>query len=149
MGVVQDWDSSVVIAAIAAFAGLVVGMLGASWYWLEFNARFDTYRLATRTQADIVGRVAALERLRAGRSEDATKTLETLLDGDLLEARVLARAGHKFDENARRALEIELQARKVSGYEPQDPDVRVAVREAFDLVQGGGDPERAESHGRP
>ncbi len=149
MGVVRSWESGVLIAAIAAFAGLVVGVLVASWYWVDFNARFDTYRLATRTQADIVARVAALERLRAGRAEDATRVLETLLDADLLEARVLAGAGNGFDEDTRRALDIELQARKASGYEPQDPNVRAAVREAFDLLQRGGDPVVRRSAGRP
>ena len=73
--------------------------------------------------AACASKVSVLERLRAGRSEDATKLLETLLDGDLIGAGALARDGHNFNANARRAVALEIQARKVSGYEPADPNV--------------------------
>ena len=121
---------------------LVVGGLGASWYWLDSNAQFMTSGLVLRTQADIITKVSVLEQIRAGRPEDATKLLETLLDGDLIAAGALARDGRKFNANARRAVALELRAREVSGYQPGDPSVRVAAQEAFRLlatrIDGGG-----------
>jgi hypothetical protein len=127
------------IAAISALVGLVVGGLGASWYWLDSNAQFMTSGLVLRTQADIITKVSVLEHIRAGRPEDATKLLETLLDGDLIAAGALARDGRKFNANARRAVALELRAREVSGYQPTDPSVRAAAQEAFRLLAAGVD----------
>jgi|SRR6267142_2405118 len=125
------------IAAISALVGLVVGAFAASRYWLDFNAQFMTSGLVLKTQADLVTRVFVLEHLRASRSEDATKLLEALLDGDLISAGALARDGHKFSASARRAVAVELRARQMSGYEPADPNVRAAVQEAFRLLPEG------------
>jgi hypothetical protein len=125
------------IAAISALVGLVVGAFAASRYWLDFNAQFMTSGLVMRTQADLVTRVLVLRQIRAGRSGDATKLLEVLLDGDLISAGALARDGHKFDANVRRAVALELRAREMSGYEPADPNVRAAVQEAFRLLPEG------------
>jgi hypothetical protein len=132
------WAALLAIAAFAAGAG------GASWFWLDFNAQiyvqFAHDNHVLRTQTDIVTKVAALEHIRAGRISDATRLLETLLDGDLMEAGALARGGVKFSANTGRAVERELQARKISGYAPADETVRSAVQEAFRVVP-------AASHG--
>ena len=127
------------IAAISALGGLVGGAFGASWYWQNFYTQFMTSNLVLRTQADIITRVSVLEHIRAGRPENATKLLETLVDGDLIGAGALARDGHKFNANARRAVALELRARKVSGYEPTDPTVRAGVQEAFRLLHASAD----------
>lgn len=127
------------IAAISALAGLVVGVFAASWYWLDFNGQFMTSGLVVRTQADILTKVSVLELMRAGRPEDAIKLQEALLDGDLIGAGALVRDGYKFNANARRAVALERQARKLSGYEPTDPTVRAAVKEAFRLLPAGAD----------
>ncbi|MEO7324754.1 MAG: hypothetical protein ABIW82_07995 [Dokdonella sp.] len=119
---------------LIAFVSLIVGVSGASWFWLNFNAQFTNYGFVVRTEADIVTKVAVLEHIRAGQISDATKLLETLLDGDLIGARSLARDGTKFNANTRRAVALELQARAVSGYAPADENVRNAVQEAFRLL---------------
>ncbi len=150
MCVVQKRRTSIVVAAIAAFAGLVVGALGASWFWVDFNARFNSYYLVKATEAAIVVKVGVLEQFRAGRPEDAIKALEIWLDGDLAGVPALARVGGTtLGENARRAVEIEMRARRVSGYEPQHPIVHAAVQKAFTLVQGSGDPDVARPGDHP
>jgi hypothetical protein len=119
---------------LIALVSLVVGVVGASWFWLNFNAQFTNYGFVVRTEADIVTKVAVLEHIRAGRIADATNLLETLLDGDLIGAGALARDGAKFNANTRRAAALEYQARAKSGYAPTDEGVRSAVQEAFRLL---------------
>ena len=127
------------IVGISALVGLVVGAAAASWFWVGFNAQFMNSGLALRTQADVIEKVIVLEHIRAHRPADASKLLETLLDGDLITAEALARDGHKFNVNFSRAVALELHARKQSGYEADDPTVRAAVREAFRLLTSGVD----------
>ena len=117
--------------AVVAFASLVVGVVGASWFWLNFNAEFTNHGFVVRTQADIITKVAVLERIRAGKIAEATNFLETLLDGDLISAGALARDGTKFSENTRHAVDIEIKARAVSGYAPNDEGMRNSVQEAL------------------
>jgi len=121
-------------AALIALVSLVVGVAGASWFWLNFNAQFTNHGLAARTEADIVTKVAVLEHIRGGRIKDATNILETLIDGDLMTAGAIAQDGTKFNANTRRAIGLEYQARVASGYEPTDQNVRNAVQEAFSLL---------------
>ena len=90
------------IAVVSSLAGLVVGACGASWYWLGFNGKFMASSLVLRTQADIIAKVSVLEHMRAGRTEEAAKLQEILLDGDLVIAGALARDGNGFNANARR-----------------------------------------------
>ena len=125
--------------ALIAFASLTLGGAGASWFWLNFNAQFMKAGLVTRTEADIVTKVAVLEHLRAGRITNATNLLETLLDSDLIGAGALVRDGTKFNANTRRAAGREFQARAVSGYIPADENVRRAVQEAFRIVPAASD----------
>ena len=110
----------------------------ASWYWLGFNARFNNYALFVRTQANLVTLEAVLARMRAGKSEEATRMMETLLDGDLITAGVLLRDGYKFNDNARRAAETERRERKASGYEPADTAVSETVNETLRLLATEG-----------
>jgi hypothetical protein len=137
---------------LASVVSLAVGAGGASWFWLSFNAQFNTYALVSRTEADIVTKVAVLEHIRAGRISDATTLLETLLDGDLIGAAALARDGTRFSANTGRAVVLESKARTASGYTPADANVHIAVQEAFRLVpislkgtaaQPGGPPDAA------
>jgi hypothetical protein len=139
-----------IIAALSALAGVAIGAFGASWYWTDFYARFMTYGLVARTEADIVSRVSVLEHMRAGRTEHATNLLEVLLDGDLIGAGALARDRHEFSANTRRAVALERRARQASGYEPADPNVRTAVHEALHLLspssgEGSGQTDAPES----
>jgi len=144
LGTAMSKRATVLIAATSGVLGVILGLAGASWYWLNFNTGFMTSGLVLRTQADLIAKESVLERLRAGRPEDATKLLETFLDGDLIGAGALARDGHKFNANARRAVALEFEARRVSGYEPSDPSVRAAVHEAFLLVPAAVDADRAQ-----
>ena len=119
---------------LIAVISLVIGVVGASWYWLNFNAKFVNHGFVLRTQADIITKVAVLERIRAGKVAEATSLQETLLDGDLISAGALARDGTKFSENTRHAAELEIKARAVSGYAPTDENVHNAVQEALHLL---------------
>ena len=123
-----------VITAISAVSGLLLGIFAASWYWLDFSANFTTSSLLLRTQADLITRISVLEHLRAGHAGNATRLLESLLDGDLIGAGALARDGHQFNANARLAVALELRLRRLSGYEPSDANVRAAVDEALSLL---------------
>lgn len=129
MYAVKKWQTNAIIAVVSTLGGVALGAISASRYW----GWFMTYELSVRTQADIVERVAALERLRSGRSDEAIRILEIVLDGDLVTAGALLNDGHEFDPNVRHALEIEAQARKASSYEP-DPTVRAAVQKALSLL---------------
>jgi hypothetical protein len=122
---------TVIIAACSTIVGLVIGLCAASWYWLTFNSRWMTNADFSRTQTDLIERVALLENLRAGHPQDATKLLEELVDGDLLAAASLARAGYTFSANARQAAARELQARTQAGYAPVNPSVLSALEDAF------------------
>ncbi len=122
---------------LTALLSLAVGVGGTSWYWDRYWQRIfgylDQLALFERTQADILAKVAVLERLRRGKIDKAIRLQEVLLDGDLIDAGALARDGAKFDVNILHALELEAKARAASGYEP-DPRIRDAVQEAFRLV---------------
>jgi hypothetical protein len=130
--------------ALIALVSLVVGIAGASWFWMNFNAQFTNHGLVVRTEADIVTKVAVLEHIRAGRIADATNLLETLLDGDLIGAGALARDGAKFKANTHRAVGLEYQARVASGYKPADQNVRNAVQEAFRLLPAASNSAAAQ-----
>ena len=135
----------VLLTAVAGAIGIVVGAAVGSWFWLSFNAAFMSAGLLTRYEADIVTKVAVLENLRAGRPEDATRLLETLLDADLMGAATFVQEGKKISANTRHAAELERRARVTSGYQPIDASVRTRVDEAFRLlpnaaVQGGAQP---------
>lgn len=131
-------------AVLIALVSLVVGVAGASWFWLNFNAQFTNHGLAARTEADIVTKVAVMEHIRGGRIKDATNLLEILLDGDFITAGALAKNGTKFNANTRRAVELEYQARAASGYEPTAQNVRNAVQEAFRLLPATADSAAAQ-----
>lgn len=129
---------------VIAFVALVLGAAGASWFWVKFNGQTMLFGLVARTEADIVTKEAVLYKLRAGKTADATRTLEVLLDGDLITAGALARDGTKFNANTRHAAELELKARAASGYVPADENVRIAVQEAFDLMSSTSDSANAQ-----
>jgi hypothetical protein len=122
-----------VVIGVVAVAGFLVGVACASWYWLDFNAAFMTSGLVTRTQADIVTKVHVLEHLRSGRTEEAERNLEILLDGDLIGAAALAREGHTFSQKTRDAVTLEFRARQLGAYTP-DPAIQSSVAEAFRLL---------------
>jgi hypothetical protein len=124
----------VLIASFSCLVGIAAGAVGASWYWERFYSEFIKYALAQRTQADIVTRVYVFQHIRAAEVQDATSNLENVLDSDFIAAAALARDGTKFNDNTRRAVEIERRSRIVSGYEPGTPGVKKAVQEAFHLL---------------
>ncbi len=123
---------------LIAVLSLVVGAGGASWYWTNFWSGFVRTGLVSRVEADLATKVAVLERLRAGKIEEAIRIQEILLDGDLIGAGALARDGTKFNANSRHAVELEAKARTASGYQP-NPSTRDAVQEALRLVPMAAD----------
>ncbi|MCK9192768.1 MAG: hypothetical protein M0P19_02720 [Nevskia sp.] len=120
--------------AILAFTFLLIGGGAASWFWLAFDKQFTNHSLVVRTEADIVTKVAVLGHLRAGRVEEATALLETLLDGDLISVGALSGQEAVFGTSTVQAIGIEKQARKLSGYAPKDQAVNSAVQEALGLA---------------
>ena len=120
--------------ALTAIALVSIGAAGSSWFWLHFYGAFMASSYLTRTEADIVSKVAVLEHIRSGQITEATQLLETLLDGDLISAASLSRDGAKFTEKTSQALALAMKARQTSGYVAADEEVRSAVDEAFRLV---------------
>jgi hypothetical protein len=95
------------------------------------------YCLLQSTEANISTRVEILRHIRAAEIKEATTNLENLLDGDLITVAALARNGAKFNDKTRSALEIEHTARMNSGYEPESPEIRNEVQEAFRVLAAG------------
>jgi hypothetical protein len=127
----------IVVAITSVIAGLSIGVSGASWYWLNFNGQLTTSSFATRTQANIITKVAVLEQLRAGQPKDAERNLQQLLDGDLIAVAALGRDGHVFGPSLYNALALEQAARHVGAYAPTDADIEASVAEAFGLASPG------------
>jgi len=119
------WIALIILLSVAAGAG------GASCYFLNFNARFDEHALVTNTEAGIVTKIAILEHIRAGNIIEATKLLETSLDGDLISAGAFTHNGAPLSTRTRSTLAREAQARAISGYRPTDDHVNSAVEEVF------------------
>ncbi len=124
----KRWITLIALVSLGAGAG------AASWFWRKFYGQIMNHALVTRTEADIVTKEAVLHRLRAGKAADALRLQESLLDGDLITAGVLAQDGAKFNANTRRAVQFEAAARAASGHAPANRDVGDAVAEAFRLV---------------
>ena len=120
--------------ALAAIALVCVGVAVSSWFWAHFYGELMAISYRTRTEADLVSKVAVLEHLRSGRITEATQLLETLLDSDLVSAAALARDGAKFTQKANQALVLAMKARQTSGYVAANEEVRRAVDDAFRLV---------------
>ncbi|GAA6143195.1 hypothetical protein NBRC116584_30130 [Hydrogenophaga sp. 5NK40-0174] len=120
--------------SLIAVGSLALGVGGATWFWNHFYSQFIHFSFVTRTEADIITRVAVLEHIRAGQIADATALLESQLDGDLIGAGALARDGTKFKAKTGRAVALEARARAESGYRPIGSDVNNAVQEALRLV---------------
>jgi hypothetical protein len=115
--------------SISVMAGLVLGVIGASLFWLSFNAQFMTANLVHSTESQIITKEAVLEQLRAGRPEKAMSVLQSLLDGDFISAAALARDGHELSAPTLRAVAKEMEARRLSGYAPPDAKVAAFIEE--------------------
>ncbi len=115
----------------------MMGMLGTSWIWLQSNAGFARLGAVAKTETGIETKVALLEQLRSGRYNDATRQLEVLLDADLVGAASFARDGVELSWTTLKALQTEVKARRVSGYEPTNSTVSADVQEAFRLAPQG------------
>ena len=125
---------TILISILTGLFGLVIGVAGASQYWIDFYSRFNIANMMLQTQTDIVTKVAVLEHLRSGQIEIGTKLLESLLDGDLLAAGALARSGRKFNKNMLVAVEKERLAREMSGYESPDATVASSAKDVLRTI---------------
>lgn len=125
--------------ALIALVSLATGAAGASWFWFDFYAQLMAHFMLTSNsqtvETDLVTRIEILEKIRAGRIPEATRYLEVLVDGDLMGAAALTRDGTEFGANLVKAVELEAQARAVSGYAPENADVRRSVEEALRLLR--------------
>lgn len=124
----------ILVASISGIFGIMMGVLVASWAWLQSNSLFARVGAVAKTEAAIATKVELLEHLRSGRYKDATSQLEALLDGDLVGAGAFARDGVEFTPDTRKAIAVERRARAVSGYEPANATVSAAVQETFRLL---------------
>ena len=124
----------VLLASISVIFGIMMGVLGTAWVLMQTTAEFARNGAVANTEAGIVTKEVLLEHLRSGRYKDATRQIETSLDNDLAGAMIFARDGVEFSQNTLKAIEIERKARGISGYEPHNATVTVAVEEMFRLV---------------
>ncbi len=124
------------VASISGILGIMMGMLGTSWVWLQSNAGFARLGAVAKTETGIETKVALLEQIRSGRYTDATRQLEVLLDTDLVGVAEFTRDGMELSLSTLRALQTELNARRVSGYQPDNATVSANVQEAFRLADG-------------
>ena len=118
---------AVVTAIGAATAGLIIGALLTAW----FMSRFLTSALAGGAVATVAVDGRALEYLHDGTPDAATGLLQSRLDGELLTIGWNVKDGYVLTPDAKKALLRVKRLRDVSGYEPADPAVRDAVREAL------------------
>jgi hypothetical protein len=121
-------------ASVSVIFGIMIGVLGTAWVWMQTTTEFAKVGALAKTEADIITKVDLLEHLRSGQYNDATKQLEALLDMDLIGAAEFAREGIEFGSDTLKALETERTARKISGYEPVSSTVGVGVHDVFSLV---------------
>ncbi len=124
----------VLIVSISGIFGIILGVLGMSLVWLQFEDTIPRLGALARTEANIVKNIALLEHLRSGRYADATNQVEAWLDNDLAGAGEYAHDGSEFSLTTLRAMESERKARLLSGYEPDNARVSAKVQAAFRLV---------------
>lgn len=121
----------IMIASISGILGIMMGILGASWVWLQSSATFARTGAVAKTEAGIAAKVELLESLRSGRYNDAARQIERSLDNDLIGAGEFARDGVELSSGTLKAIEVERNARRISGYEPTRSGVSAAVQDAI------------------
>lgn len=112
----------------------MIGVLGEAWVWMQTTSEFTRLGAVAKSEANIETKVELLEHLRSGRYNDAAKMLEELLDKDLTRAAESASVGIKFSSDTLKAIATERKARKISGYEPANSTVGVAIQNVFRLA---------------
>lgn len=122
------------IASISGIFGIMMGVLGTAWVWMQTTVEFSRIGAVAKTEANIVTKVDLLEDLRSGRYNDAAMQLEVSLDKDLIRAAESARDGGEFGTDTLNALAAESRARRISGYAPVNANAGAAVQEAFRLA---------------
>ncbi len=124
-----------VIASVSGTLGMMIGVLLASFAWLQSTGTFASAGALHKTEAGIASKVALLEQMRAGRYREATRELEGWLDRDLVGAYEFVRDGEQLSSDTLRAIAAERSARGISGYQPENSSVSAAVREALRLAE--------------
>ncbi len=118
-----------VVAAVASTVGLTVGVLATAW----FMSRFLTSAQASSAVATLAVDGLALQNIRDGDSDAATRLLQARLDAELMTVGSEVKDGYSLTPQAKKAISRIKRFRDSSGYEPSDPDVRSAIREALSL----------------
>ena len=75
----------------------------------------------------------ALQNIHDGDSDAATRLLQARLDAELMTVGSEVKDGYSLTPQAKKAISRIKRFRDSSGYEPSDPDVRSAIREALSL----------------
>ena len=118
-----------VVAAVASTVGLTVGVLATAW----FMSRFLTSAQASSAVATLAVDGLALQNIHDGDSDAATRLLQARLDAELMTVGSEVKDGYSLTPQAKKAISRIKRFRDSSGYEPSDPDVRRAIREALSL----------------
>jgi len=118
-----------VVAAVASTVGLTVGVLASAW----FMSRFLTSAQASSAVATLAVDGLALQNIHDGDSDAATRLLQARLDAELMTVGSEVKDGYSLTPQAKKAISRIKRFRDSSGYEPSDPDVRSAIREALSL----------------
>jgi len=118
-----------VVAAVASTVGLTVGVLATAW----FMSRFLTSAQASSAVATLAVDGLALQNIHDGDSDAATRLLQARLDAELMTVGSEVKDGYSLTPQAKKAISRIKRFRDSSGYEPSDPDVRSAIREALSL----------------
>ncbi len=124
----------VMVASLSGIFGIMMGVLLASWAWMQSSAQFAIGGAVAKMEGNIVKKVELLEFMRTGRYSEATGQLEAWLDKDLVGAGEFARDGVVLSTPTLQAMEIERLARTMTGYQPANDSVNAAVRETFRMV---------------
>jgi len=118
-----------VVAAVASTVGLTVGVLATAW----FMSRFLTSAQASSAVATLAVDGLALQNIHDGDSDAATRLLQARLGAELMTVGSEVKDGYSLTPQAKKAISRIKRFRDSSGYEPSDPDVRSAIREALSL----------------
>lgn len=121
--------------ALTALVFFTFGAASASWFWLDLNAKVMNGASLIKIESDISAKAAILERIRAGRIDEATNLVEIMLDGDFISAAALAQEGKRLSASTDLAILKEMKARANAGDVSADEDSCAAVQEAIRTLQ--------------
>lgn len=123
----------VMIASLSGIFGIMMGVLVASWAWLNSGAAFASSGAIARAEAGIAKKMELLGQLRSGRYADATRQVQAWLDADVARAAEYTGDGAELSAATLRAVEAERRTRGAPGFEPANASGGGAPSETYGL----------------